>query len=65
MTRREDRGSFRNLQRQPEWPVSPPGHSYGGPWAAAPGASCTTRLLAGAVNLDQLPQPLEAVLTRT
>jgi uncharacterized protein DUF664/OLD-like protein len=60
-----DLGSFRTLQRQPEW--------RGQPAAAqrrrflGSGASRKiryARLLAGAVDLDRLPHPLEAVLTR-
>jgi hypothetical protein len=60
-----DLGSFRSLQRQPEWRGQP---------AAAQlrrflGSGATrklryARLLAGAVDLDRLPHPLEAVLTR-
>ena len=59
-----DLGSFRSLQRQPEWRRQP---------AAAQlrrflgsGASRKiryARLLAGAVDLDRLPHPLDAVLT--
>jgi hypothetical protein len=58
-----DLGSFRSLQRQPEWRGQP---------AAAQlrrflGSGATrklryARLLAGAVDLDRLPHPLEAVL---
>ena len=60
-----DLGSFRSLQRQPEWR---------GAKAAAQlrrflgsGASRKiryARLLAGAAELDRLPRPLDAVLTR-
>lgn len=59
-----DLGSFRSLQRQPEWRGQP---------AAAQlrrflGSGATrkiryARLLAGAVDLDRLPHPLEALLT--
>jgi hypothetical protein len=60
-----DLGSFRSLQRQPEWRDQP---------AAAQlrrflGSGATrklryARLLAGAVDLRRLPHPLEAVLNR-
>jgi hypothetical protein len=61
----QDLGSFRSLQRQPEW--------RGQPAAAqlrrflGSGASRKlryARLLAGAVDLDRLPHPLEALLAR-
>ena len=60
-----DLGSFRSLQRQPEWRGQP---------AVAQlrrflGAGATrklryARVLAGAVELDGLPHPLDALLTR-
>ena len=60
-----DLGSFRSLQRQPEWRGQPAGPQL----RRFLGSGATrklryARLLAGAVDLDRLPHPLEAVLTR-
>jgi Overcoming lysogenization defect protein-like, TOPRIM domain len=60
-----DLGSFRSLQRQPEWRGQPTGAQL----RRFLGSGATrklryARLLAGAVDLDRLPHPLEAVLTR-
>ena len=60
-----DLGSFRSLQRQPEWRGQPTGAQlrrfFG---SGARRKSRYARLLAGAVDLDRLPHPLQAVLTR-
>jgi hypothetical protein len=60
-----DLGSFRSLQRQPEWRGQPAGAQL----RRFLGSGATrklryARLLAGAVDLDRLPHPLEAVLAR-
>lgn len=60
-----DLGSFRSLQRQPEWR----GQAAGAQLRRFLGSGARrklryARLLAGAVDLDRLPHPLEAVLTR-
>jgi OLD-like protein len=57
--------SFRSLQRQPEWRSQPAASQL----RRFLGSGATrkiryARLLAGAVELDQLPHPLEALLTR-
>ena len=60
-----DLGSFRSLQRQPEWRSQPAGaqlRRFLG--SGARRKLRYARLLAGSVNLDRLPHPLEAVLTR-
>jgi hypothetical protein len=60
-----DLGSFRSLQRQPEWRGQPAGAQLRR--FLGSGASRKlryARLLAGAVDLDRLPHPLEALLTR-
>jgi len=59
-----DLGSFRSLQRQPEWRSQPAGaqlRRFLG--SGARRKLRYARLLAGAVDLDQLPHPLQAVLT--
>jgi hypothetical protein len=58
-----DLGSFRSLQRQPEWR----GQHAGAQLRRFLGSGATrklryARLLAGAVDLDRLPHPLEALL---
>jgi len=60
-----DLGSFRSLQRQPEWRGRPTGaqlRRFLG--SGAKRKLRYARLLAGAVDLDRLPHPLDAV-TRT
>jgi hypothetical protein len=59
-----DLGSFRSLQRQPEWRTKPAEAQL----RRFLGSGATrklryARLLAGAVGLDRLPHPLEALLT--
>jgi hypothetical protein len=61
----QDLGSFRSLQRQPEWRGQPAGAQLRR--FLGSGASRKlryARLLAGAVDLDRLPHPLEALLAR-
>jgi hypothetical protein len=60
-----DLGSFRSLQRQPEWR----GQATTAQLRRFMGSGSTrklryARLLAGAVDLDRLPHPLEALLSR-
>jgi hypothetical protein len=60
-----DSGSFRSLQRQPEWRGQPAQAQL----RRFLGSGATrklryARLLAGAVDLDRLPHPLEGVITR-
>ena len=60
-----DLSSFRSLQRQPEWRRQPVGAQL----RRFLGSGATrklryARLLAGAMDLDRVPQPLEAVLAR-
>jgi hypothetical protein len=60
-----DLGSFRSLQRQPEWRRQPVGAQL----RRFLGSKATrklryARLLAGAMDLDRVPQPLAAVLAR-
>jgi hypothetical protein len=60
-----DLGSFRSLQRQPEWRGQPAGaqlRRFLG--SGARRKLRYARLLAGTVGLDRLPHPLEAMLTR-
>ncbi len=60
-----DLGSFRSLQRQPEWRNEPTGaqlRRFLG--SGARRKLRYARLLARSVDLDRLPHPLEAVLTR-
>jgi hypothetical protein len=60
-----DLGSFRSLQRQPEWrrqPVAAQLRRFLG--SGATRKLRYARLLAGAMDLDRVPQPLEAVLAR-
>jgi hypothetical protein len=60
-----DLGSFRSLQRQPEWrgqPVAAQLRRFLG--SGATRKLRYARLLAGAVDLNLLPHPLEALLTR-
>ncbi len=60
-----DLRSLRSLQRQPEWRGQPAGAQL---WrflgSGARRKLRYARLLTGAVDLDRLPYPLEAVLTR-
>jgi Overcoming lysogenization defect protein-like, TOPRIM domain len=59
-----DLGSFRSLQRQPEWRSQPAGaqlRRFLG--SGARRKLRYARLLAGSVDLERLPHPLEAVLT--
>ena len=61
-----DLGSFRSLQRQPEWrgrPVAAQLRRFLG--SGATRKLRYARLLAGAVNLNQLPYPLDAVLAES
>jgi hypothetical protein len=59
-----DLGSFRSLQRQPEWRGQPPGAQLRRFLGSGAGRKLRyARLLAGAVDMDRLPHPLEAVLT--
>jgi hypothetical protein len=60
-----DLGSFRSLQRQPEWRIQPAEAQL----RRFLGAGATrklryARLLAGGAELDRLPHPLDALLTR-
>ena len=60
-----DLGSLRSLQRQPQWR----GQQAGAQLRRFLGSGARrklryARLLVGAVDLDRLPHPLEAVLTR-
>lgn len=58
-----DLGSFRSLQRQPEWRGQPAGaqlRRFLG--SGARRKLRYARLLAGAVDMDRLPHPLEALL---
>jgi hypothetical protein len=60
-----DLGSLRSLQRQPQWRGQPAGaqlRRFLG--SGARRKLRYARLLVGAVDLDRLPHPLEAVLTR-
>jgi hypothetical protein len=60
-----DLGSFRSLQRQPEWrgrPVVAQLRRFMG--SGGRRKSRYARLLTGAVDADRVPHPLEAVLTR-
>jgi hypothetical protein len=60
-----DLGSFRSLQRQPEWrgrPTDGQLHRFFG--SGATRKLRYARLLAGAVDLDRIPHPLEGVLAR-
>ncbi len=60
-----DLDSFRSLQRQPEWrrqPVGPQLRRFLG--SGARRKLRYARLLAGAMDLDRVPHPLEAVLAR-
>jgi hypothetical protein len=60
-----DLGSFRSLQRQPEWRPQPVGaqlRRFLGSGAAR--KLRYARLLAGAMDLDRVPHPLAAVLGR-
>jgi hypothetical protein len=60
-----DLGSFRSLQRQPEWRSQPVGaqlRRFLG--SGAKRKLRYARLLAGAMDRDQVPHPLEAVLAR-
>jgi OLD-like protein len=60
-----DLGSFRTLQGQPEWRRQPTGVQLQRfPGSGAGRKLRYARLLAGSVDLDQLPRPLEALLTR-
>jgi hypothetical protein len=60
-----DLGSFRSLQRQPEWRGQPAGAQLRRFLGSGAGRKLRyARLLAGTVGLDRLPHPLEAMLTR-
>jgi hypothetical protein len=60
-----DLGSFRSLQRQPDWRSQPAGAQLRRFLGSGSGRKLRyARLLAGAVNLDRLPHPLDALLTR-
>ncbi len=57
-----DLGSFRSLQRQPEWRGQPAGAQLRRFLGSGAGRKLRyARLLAGEVGLDRLPHPLEAV----
>ena len=59
-----DLGSFRSLQRQPDWRSQPAAAQLRRFLGSGSGRKLRyTRLLAGAVNLDRLPHPLDALLT--
>lgn len=59
-----DLGSFRSLQRQPEWRHEPAGAQLRRFLSSGSTRKPRyARLLAGAVDLDRLPHPLEALLT--
>jgi hypothetical protein len=61
-----DLGSFRSLQRQPQWRGQPtPAQLRRFIGAGSRRKLRYARLLAGAVELDRLPHPLEALLNRT
>ncbi len=60
-----DLGSFRSMQRQPQWrgrPAGPQLRRFMG--SGAMRKSRYARLLAGALDLDRLPHPLAALLSR-
>lgn len=60
-----DLGSFRSLQRQPEWRRQPVGAQLRRFLASGATRKLRyARLLAGAMDLDRVPHPLEAVLGR-
>lgn len=60
-----DLSSFRSLQRQPEWRGQPAAAQLRRFLGSGSRRKLRyARLLAGAVDLDRLPHPLEAVLTR-
>jgi hypothetical protein len=60
-----DLGSFRSLQRQPEWRGQPTAAQLRRFLGSGSGRKLRyARLLAGAVDLDRLPRPLAAVLAR-
>jgi hypothetical protein len=60
-----DLGSFRSLQHQPEWRSRPAGAQLRRFLGSGSRRKLRyARLLAGSVDLDRLPHPLEAVLTR-
>ena len=59
-----DLGSFRSLQRQPEWRSQPAGAQLRRFLSSGARRKLRyARLLAGSVDLDRLPHPLEALLT--
>jgi hypothetical protein len=61
-----DLGSFRSLQRQPEWRSQPVAAQLRRFLAAGSTRKLRyARLLAGAVDLDRLPRPLDGVLSRS
>jgi Overcoming lysogenization defect protein-like, TOPRIM domain len=61
-----DLGSFRSLQRQPEWRSQPVAAQLRRFLAAGSTRKLRyARLLAGAVGLDRLPRPLDGVLSRS
>jgi hypothetical protein len=61
-----DLGSFRSLQRQPEWRRQPaPAQLRRFLGSGARRKLRYARLLAGAMDLDRVPHPLEGVLART
>jgi hypothetical protein len=59
-----DLGSFRSLQRQPEWRGQPAAAQLRRFLGNGGRKLRYARLLVGAVDLDRLPHPLEAVLGR-
>ena len=60
-----DLGSFRALQGQPEWRRQPAGAQLRRFLGSGAGRKLRyARLLAGSVDLDRLPHPLDALLTR-
>jgi hypothetical protein len=60
-----DLGSFRSLQHQPEWRSRPTGAQLRRFLSSGSRRKLRyARLLAGSVDLDRLPHPLEAVLSR-
>jgi hypothetical protein len=61
-----DLGSFRSLQQQPGWRGQPAGAQLRRFLGSGSRRKLRyARLLAGSVDLNRLPHPLEAVLTRT
>ena len=59
-----DLGAFRSLQRQPPWRERPPEEQLRRFFGSGSGRKIRyARLLVEALDLDQVPRPLEAVLS--